>query len=171
MLNKRLMKNLAFSLLYCGAVSSAENSQSKTSSTLTIDIPVKLNRGNVVFNIDHLMFKGDLPIALEHIALLRNDFKSANTQGKIIAIFHTDAGHVVLEDEAYNSFRSIKTGNPYKHLIANLIDQGVQVELCGATAKAHNWVNSDLLPGVKVNTDAMARLTQLVDQGYVPIKE
>ena len=49
--------------------------------------------------------------------------------------------------------------------------QGVQIELCGATAKAHHWVNADLLPGVMVNTDAMVRVTQLVQEGYVQIKE
>ena len=32
--------------------------------------------------------------------------------------------------------------------------RGVQVGLCGATAKAHNWENADLLPGINVNTDA-----------------
>jgi intracellular sulfur oxidation DsrE/DsrF family protein len=48
---------------------------------------------------------------------------------------------------------------------------GVQIELCGATAKAYHWVNADLLPGVKVNTDAMVRLTQLGKEGFVPIKE
>jgi hypothetical protein len=29
----------------------------------------------------------------------------------------------------------------------------------------------DLLPGVKVNTDAMARTTQLVQEGFVKISE
>jgi hypothetical protein len=38
--------------------------------------------------------------------------------------------------------------------------RGVQVELCGATAKVHSWGNTDLLPGIKINTDAMARTTQ-----------
>jgi intracellular sulfur oxidation DsrE/DsrF family protein len=28
---------------------------------------------------------------------------------------------------------------------------GIQVELCGATAKVHHWGNADLLPGVKVS--------------------
>ena len=46
-----------------------------------------------------------------------------------------------------------------------------QIELCGATAKAHGWVNTDLLPGIRVNTDAMARTTQLVQQGFVKITE
>ena len=56
-------------------------------------------------------------------------------------------------------------------LIADLQKRGVQVELCGATARAHNWGNADLLPGIKVNTDAMARTTQLVQCGFVKITE
>ena len=67
--------------------------------------------------------------------------------------------------------RNIATGNPYKDLIGNLQKRGVQIELCGATAKAHHWWNADLLPGIKVNTDAMARTTQLVQQGFVKITE
>jgi hypothetical protein len=43
----------------------------------------------------------------------------------------------------------------------------VQIEVCGATAKAHGWDNAELLPGVKVNTDAMARTTELVQEGFV----
>ena len=49
--------------------------------------------------------------------------------------------------------------------------RGVQIELCGATAKAHGWGNTDLLPGVRINTDAMARTIQLVQQGFVKITE
>jgi intracellular sulfur oxidation DsrE/DsrF family protein len=76
-----------------------------------------------------------------------------------------------LNDKAYNTARNVTTGNPYKEMIAALIARGVQIELCGATAKAHNWVNADLLPGVAVDTDAMVRLTQLAQQGYAEIKE
>jgi hypothetical protein len=47
----------------------------------------------------------------------------------------------------------------------------VKVELCGATAKAHGWGNEDLLADIKINTDAMARTTQLVQQGFVKITE
>ena len=67
--------------------------------------------------------------------------------------------------------RGIATGNPYRDLVANLIRRGVKVELCGATAKVHNWGNEDLLPDIKVNTDAMARTAQLVQQGFVKITE
>jgi intracellular sulfur oxidation DsrE/DsrF family protein len=78
---------------------------------------------------------------------------------------------VTLNDSAYNTERNIATGNPYKELVAGLMKRGVQIELCGATAKIHNWGNVDLLPRVKVNTDAMARTMQLVQEGFVKITE
>jgi intracellular sulfur oxidation DsrE/DsrF family protein len=62
-------------------------------------------------------------------------------------------------------------GNPYKDLVADLMRRGVKFELCGATAKAHGWGNADLLPGIPVNTDAMSRTTQLVQEGFVKITE
>ncbi len=89
----------------------------------------------------------------------------------MVAVFHTNAGHVTLNDESYNAERMIATGNPYKDLLAGLMSRGVRVELCGATAAAHGWGNADLLSGIKVNTDAMARMSQLVQQGYVQITE
>ena len=73
----------------------------------------------------------------------------------------------LLHDDSYN----IRTGNPYKELVGDLMKRGVKIELCGATAKAHNWGNDDLLPGIKINTDAMARTTQLVQEGFVKITE
>jgi hypothetical protein len=47
----------------------------------------------------------------------------------------------------------------------------VELELCGATATIHKWGNEDLLPGIKVNTNAMARLSQLVQEGFVQFTE
>ena len=52
-----------------------------------------------------------------------------------------------------------------------LIKRGVRAELCGATAKVHNWGNADLLADIKVNRDAMARTTQLVQEGFVKITD
>ncbi len=88
-----------------------------------------------------------------------------------IEVFHTNAGHVTLPASAYNADRNVATGNPYKELVAGVMKRGVQIELCGATAKVHKWGNADLLPGIKVNTDAMARTTQLVQEGFVKITE
>ena len=155
-----------------GAVYPEDKAGVPSDRSLHIDIPAKLDKeANVAFNIDRLALNGDMPFALGHLALLVNDFRDLNHTGRIIAIFHTDAGHVTLDDRAYNAARHVTTGNPYKGLLVGLMKKGVQVELCGATAKAYYWGNEDLLPGVKVNNDAMVRLTQLGLEGYVQIKE
>jgi intracellular sulfur oxidation DsrE/DsrF family protein len=159
-------------LVGVGAVYPENKAEVQSDRNLHIDIPAKLDKeANVAFNIDHLALNGDMPIALGHLEILVNDYRELNTKGRIIAIFHTDAGHVTLDDRAYNAARHVTTGNPYKGLIVGLMKKGVQVELCGATAKAYAWGNEDLLPGVKVNNDAMVRLTQLGLEGYVQIKE
>ena len=44
-------------------------------------------------------------------------------------------------------------------------------DLHGATAAVHHWGNEDLLPGIKVNRDAMSRMSQLVQDGFVQITE
>lgn len=124
---------------------------------LHIDIPVKLAEVKEVYSIGALVFEGDLPASLFHLQLIENDISDWNATSQVIAVFHTNAGHATLHDSAYNAERNVMTGNPYKELVADLMKRGVQVELCGATAKVHKWGNADLLPGIKVNTDAMAR--------------
>ena len=138
---------------------------------LHIDIPLKLADVKVVFSVGALAFEGDLPASMFHLQLIENDIADWNAKSQVVAVFHTNVGHVTLHDIAYNADRNIATGNPYKELVADLMKRGVQIELCGATAKAHKWGNSDLLPGIKVNTDAMARTTQLVQEGFVKISE
>jgi intracellular sulfur oxidation DsrE/DsrF family protein len=138
---------------------------------LLIDIPVKLANVKTVYSIGALAFEGDLPASIFHLQLIENDIADWNAKSEVIAVFHTNAGHVTLNDRAYNAERNIATGNPYKELVTDLVKRGVHIELCGATAKIHNWGNADLLPDVKVNTDAMARTTQLVQEGYVKITE
>jgi intracellular sulfur oxidation DsrE/DsrF family protein len=138
---------------------------------LRIDIPVKLADVKMVFSIGALQFEGDLPASIFHMRLIEDDVANWNAMSEVVAVFHTNAGHVTLHDSAYNTDRGIATGNPYRDLVANLVKRGVRVELCGATAKAHNWGNADLLPDIKVNTDAMARTTQLVQEGFVKITE
>src|SRR6185312_11192471 len=144
---------------------------SPSEKPLNIDIPVKLSDVKVVFSIGALQFEGDLPAAIFHLQLIKNDIGDWNAESEVTAVFHTNAGHVTLHDGAYNADRNIATGNPYKNLLADLQRRDVKIELCGATARAHNWGNADLLPGIKVNTDAMARTTQLFQAGFVKITE
>jgi intracellular sulfur oxidation DsrE/DsrF family protein len=138
---------------------------------LHIDIPVKMTNVRTVYSIGALAFEGDLPAPIFHLQLIEGDIADWKAKSEVIAVFHTNAGHVTLHDASYNADRNIATGNPYRELVQDLMTRGVQIELCGATAKAHGWGNADLLPGVKVNRDAMARTTQLVQAGFVKITE
>jgi intracellular sulfur oxidation DsrE/DsrF family protein len=142
-----------------------------TEKPLRIDIPVRLTELRIAFSIADLAFEGDLPAAIFHLQLIANDTVNWNAKARVIAVFHTNAGHATLHDEAYNVDRNIVTGNPYKQMIVDLMKRGVEVELCGATAAAHKWGNADLIPGIKVNTDAMARMSQLAQEGFVEITE
>jgi intracellular sulfur oxidation DsrE/DsrF family protein len=144
---------------------------SHSEKPLNIDIPVKLAEVKAVFSIGALVFEGDLPASIFHMQLIKGDASDWKAKADIVAIFHTNAGHATLHDAAYNADRNIATGNPYKQLIADLQKRGVRIELCGATAKVHHWGNVDLLPGIKVNTDAMARTIQLAQEGFVKITE
>lgn len=143
--------------------------QDSSEPALHIDIPTKLEKANVVVDFGHAVFNGDMPFALGDINLLATDFRDWNTKGQVVLIFHGDAAYLILNDEAYNSNRHVATGNPYKGLLNGLMEKGVQLELCGATAKGNHWGNVNLLPGVKVNVNAMVRLTQLEEEGYTLI--
>ena len=143
----------------------------KGEKTIHIDIPVKLTEVKVVFSIASLSFEGDLPASLFHMGLIVGDVADWKAKSQIVAVFHTNAGHVTLHDTASNADRGISTGNPYKGLVADLQKRGVKIERCGATAKVHNYGNVDLLPDIKINTDAMARTTQLLQEGFVKISE
>ena len=115
------------------------------------------------------VFAGDMPFALGDIRLLADDIHDWDAKGQIVVIFHGDAAYLILNDESYNKNRHVTTGNPYKEILNGLLKQGVRLELCGATAKGNGWGNANLLPGVKVNVNAMVRLTQLEQDGYAMI--
>lgn len=158
-------------LVGLGPAFKAGSASAQAGPALHIDVPVKLDKGNVVVDIGHLVLVGDMPFFVGDIHLLASDLSDWNAQGQIVAVFHGDAAFIVLNDDAYNSNRHVQTGNPYGKLLAGLMSQGVHIELCGATAAANHWGNADLLPGVKVNTNAMVRVTQLEQQGYTLIYE
>jgi intracellular sulfur oxidation DsrE/DsrF family protein len=160
-----------------GAAYSRDRAEVQGDEVLHIDIPVKLEKANVVFDIGHLVLNGDMPFFLGDMDLLAGDLNSWDVKGEIIAVFHGDAAYLLLNDGSYDANRHvqtghpIQTGNPYGKLITRLTEQGVQIELCGATAAANHWINKDLLPGVKVNTNAMVRVTQLEQKGFTLIYE
>jgi intracellular sulfur oxidation DsrE/DsrF family protein len=154
-----------------GALPTRNMAYAQGDQALHVDIPTTIEKANVVIDLGHLVFGGDMPFALGDINLLATDFRDWTTKGHIVVIFHGDAAYLVLNDETYNDNRHVSTGNRYKQVLSELMQKGVQLELCGATAKANHWGNANLLPGIKVNLNAMVRLTQLQQQGYIMIYE
>lgn len=143
--------------------------QDNIEPVLHIDIPTTLEKANVVIDFGHAVYLGDTLFALGDTNLLATDLRDWNTKGQIIVIFHGDAAYLTLNDETYNASRHVSTGNPYKKTLNMLTEKGVQLELCGATAKGNRWGNANLLPWVKVNVNAMVRVTQLEEEGYTLI--
>jgi intracellular sulfur oxidation DsrE/DsrF family protein len=139
-------------------------------SGLHIDIPVQLKASNVVFNMDHPTFAGDQSIGLMHMGLMVKNYKASQTPLHIIAVYHGMAGFMLLNDATYDKVRKTERGNPYREAIAALQKEGVEFEECGQTARVNGWVNSDLLPAVKVNTGANLRIVQLVQDGFVQLQ-
>jgi len=84
--------------------------------TLHIDIPVTLAEVKVAFSIASLSFEGDLPACIFHLQLIVNDIANWKAKSQVLAVFHTNAGHPTLHDQAYNHDRNIATGNPTRNL-------------------------------------------------------
>jgi intracellular sulfur oxidation DsrE/DsrF family protein len=164
--NKCLIVLLVVSCFSFGAVYSSISLAAAQEKVLHVDIPTKLEKANVVVDMGHLVLNGDASFALGDINLLATNMGEWNTKGQVIMIFHGDAAYLVLNDESYNENRHASTGNRFREALSGLMQKGVQLELCGATAKANHWGNANLLPGIKVNVNAMVRLTQLEQQGY-----
>jgi len=173
MLTKKSLLPLVvmFALTSCTFLSAQDSVPANGTTALHIDVPTRLDKANVVIDMGHLVFFGDAPFALGDIRLLATDLHDWNAKGRVVVVFHGDAAYLVLNDETYNANRHVSSGNRYKEALNELMAMGVQLELCGATAKANHWGNADLLPGVKVNLNAMVRITQLEQDGYTMIYE
>jgi intracellular sulfur oxidation DsrE/DsrF family protein len=135
---------------------------------VTIDIPFELTQAKIVYNIAHATFTAsDSPEGLFFLGLTAKTIHDIGAKADLRAVFSAGAGYLLLNDELYNRVRRISTSNPHKGTIKALMDQGVQFEMCGATMKTYGWSNKDLLAGIKVNSGANTRVTQLVQQGFV----
>ena len=157
-------------LMICSTSGREILAQDKSEGAIHIDIPVKLEKVNAVFNMGHASFTGDMPTGMRYMHLLANRLKETGGSGSIIGVFYGDATYMVLNDKAYNTYRRVTTGNPYKETIATLLNENVKIEVCANAMKTFQWTNQDLLPGVKVNAGAIGRLIQLAQEGYVQIQ-
>lgn len=83
---------------------------------------------------------------------------------KLAVIVHGRAANDLLANEAYAA--RMGSDNANAPLIAALLDNGVEVILCGQSAAAQDIAKQDLLPGVKMALSAMTAHALLQQQGY-----
>jgi hypothetical protein len=89
---------------------------------LRIDIPVNLSEVTGTSSASpRFRSRAIFPPPLFHLELLMDDASNWQAMAQVVAIFHTNAGHMTLHDQSYNKDRNIETGNPYKQLIAKLM--------------------------------------------------
>jgi len=162
-------KKIVVSLLLCGGMGLSPAVWA-AHHNIHVDIPVKLKPVKVVFNMAHDTFAGDVPVGMHYMEVLAKRLKKDHVKGKIIGVFHFQAAYMNLNDKTYNAVRHVKTGNPYKSIVADLMKKGVGIEECVNSMKAHHWTNGNLLPGVKVVDGAVPRLIQLQQEGYAVIE-
>lgn len=160
----------AAAILGCGTPAFAADSAKTEEAKIVIDVPVVLKQANVVFNMDHVALAGDMPFGMRYMGLLHKKMLADKAEGKIIGVFHGPAAFMTLNDSSYNAARHVSTGNPYKATITALVASGIQIEECAESMRGNGWTNKDLLSVVKVNTGAVGRITELVQQGYVQIQ-
>jgi hypothetical protein len=111
----------AYLLVSSGAICAVDSAATQAAPALHIDIPVKLDKANVVFDVGHLVLSGDMPFVLGDLHLLAGDYSNGITQGEVIAVFHGDAAYLVLNDGSYNNNRHVHAGNPYGKLIVSVV--------------------------------------------------
>ena len=58
------------------------NKDKKGEHTIVVEIPVVLEKANVVFNMDHLAFAGDVSVGINYMRLLTNRFREMNINGQ-----------------------------------------------------------------------------------------
>jgi hypothetical protein len=80
---------------------------SNSEKPLRVDVPVQLNELQIAFSIADLAFEGDLPASIFHLQLITDNIADWRAKAQVIAVFHTNAGHVTLHDEAYNAERKV----------------------------------------------------------------
>ena len=89
---------------------------SASEKPLHIDIPVKLKDVKTVYSIGALAFEGDLPASIFHLQLITNDIADSNAESEVIAVFHTNAGHVMLHDSATMLIETSPPATPTRNL-------------------------------------------------------
>ena len=102
---------------------------------------------------------------LRHLIRIYDEQGIGMENRSVCAVFDADAAPFVLSDPAYSKL-GIADTNPNAKLIAELVEAGVNVEVCGQRLKRDGMTKDDVLPGVHVALGGQPRVIDLQLQGY-----
>jgi intracellular sulfur oxidation DsrE/DsrF family protein len=136
-----------------------------------VDIPVTLQKADLVFDMGGKpsLDKGE-PMALRAMKGLSEQFAKDGVPHRIVAVFYGPSTAMVLKSGVYDRKEHATGANPFKAAIEKLQAQGVAVEVCAVSLEKQGLGNTDLLPGVKVTSNALLRIIQLQQEGYVRVR-
>ncbi len=77
--------------------------------------------------------------------------------------FLDDAGW---KASSHKHHAAARDANPFKELIAGLIEAGVDIEVCAVTMKSHGYTEDMLLPGVQITPAGLPRVIDLQRMGF-----
>lgn len=83
---------------------------------------------------------------------------------KVAMVIHGSAVKDMLSSEFYN--KEFGVDNPNTELIQALLDEGIELVLCGQSSAYHGVNLSKSIPGVQMALSAMTALVHLQNEGY-----
>jgi len=139
-------------------------------------IPDITHKTNVtsVWEVNTDVWEVGVGAGLHYPSLLNAKYKSLGLERgdyQISVVVHLAAGYWLLNDASYEKHTGKKGANPNKELVAQLVAEGVSVEICGVTMLNNKWTAADLLPNVVIlETGAYSRIIDLQKSGYSYIR-
>ena len=128
----------------------------------------------VVYDVKDDVWDVGIGKALYYVRGLLESYKTFGVppkELKISVVLHGPTAYWVLNEATYRQFKNDEFAfNPNEHVIQELLQHGVSVEVCNVTLRGQGWNAEDLLPGVTVVHDAYTRLIDLQQQGYAYIR-
>ncbi|MFW6067926.1 MAG: DsrE family protein [Myxococcota bacterium] len=126
-----------------------------------------------VYQIQSGEKRGEVAAGLHHLKKLVDTYDRLgvdSSQRHLHGVFHGDAGHFLLEDEAYSRETGAQGENPNRSLVEELEDRGVHLELCARTMQAHGWGEQNVLDEVAIVVGAYPRVIDLQLSGYAYVR-
>jgi intracellular sulfur oxidation DsrE/DsrF family protein len=131
-------------------------------------------RYKIVFDVRTLADDaGDVSPALRAIAALLNTYRRHGVPAdhlRLTAVFHGPTIVLLARDAVY-ARRTGAQNNPNLALLRELASAGVELAVCGQSARARHYTDADLVPFAQLNLSATVTFINLQTRGYVKVDE